>query len=60
MAKKVSLEEQAESFLASKLSKFVDLALKQEVVKNHKIALDLEKEQLDLAVARFVRGISSY
>ena len=28
IAKKVSLEEQAENFLASKLSKFVDLALK--------------------------------
>jgi len=53
IAKKVSLEEQAENFLASKLSKFVDLALKQEIVKNHKIALGLSKEQLDLAEDKF-------
>ena len=48
MAKQVSLEEQAETYLASKLSKFIDLALKQEIVKNHKISLDLSKQQLDL------------
>ncbi len=53
MAKKVSLEEQAENFLASKLSKFVDLALKQEIVKNHKVALDLSKERLDLVEEKF-------
>ena len=53
MSKKVSLEEQAENFLASKLTKFVDLALKQEVVKNHKIALDLAKQQLDLTEDKF-------
>jgi len=57
IAKKVSLEEQAENFLASKLSKFVDLALKQEVVKNHKIALDLAKEQLDLAEDKFKNSL---
>jgi len=57
IAKKVSLEEQAEIFLASKLSKFVDLALKQEVVKNHKIALELSKEQLDLAEDKFKNSL---
>tara|TARA_B110000967_G_scaffold208610_1_gene261398 strand:- start:3262 stop:4638 length:1377 start_codon:yes stop_codon:yes gene_type:complete len=53
IAKKASLEEQAESFLASKLTKFIDLALKQEVVKNHKQALDLSKQQLDLDEEKF-------
>ena len=57
MAKKVSLEEQAESFLASKLSKFVDLALKQEIVKNHKVSLDLAKEQLDLTEDKFKNSL---
>ena len=57
MAKKVSLEEQAENFLALNLSKFVDLALKQEIVKNHKIALDLSKEQLDLAEDKFKNSL---
>jgi outer membrane protein len=57
IAKKVSLEEQAENFLASKLSKFVDLALKQEIVKNHQISLDLSKEQLDLAEDKFKNSL---
>ena len=57
MANKVSLEEQAENFLASKLSKFVDLALKQEIVKNHKVALDLAKEQLDLTEDKFKNSL---
>ncbi len=57
MAKKVSLEEQAENFLASKLSKFVDLALKQEIVKNHKVALDLSKQQLELAEDKFKNSL---
>jgi outer membrane protein len=57
VAKKVSLEEQAENFLASKLSKFIDLALKQEIVKNHKIALNLTKEQLDLAEDKFKNSL---
>jgi len=48
LAKQISLEEQAEAFLASKLSKFIDLALKQEIVNNHKTSLDLSKQQLDL------------
>ncbi len=57
MAKKVSLEEQAENFLASKLSKFIDLALKQEIVKNHKVALDLAKQQLDLTEDKFKNSL---
>ncbi len=52
-AKKISLEEQAETFLASKLTKFIDLALKQEIVKNHEKALDLSKQQLDLDEEKF-------
>ena len=57
MAKKVSLEEQAENFMASKLTKFVDLALKQEIVKNHKVALDLAKQQLDLTEEKFKNSL---
>ncbi|MDC0492168.1 TolC family protein [Candidatus Pseudothioglobus singularis] len=57
LAKKISLEEQAENFLASKLSKFVDLAVKQEVVKNHKIALNLSNEQLQLAEDKFKNSL---
>ena len=57
MAKQVSLEEQAETFLASKLSKFIDLALKQEVVKNHQISLDLSKQQLDLDEEKYENSL---
>ncbi len=53
IAKKVNTNEQAEIFLAAKLTKFIDLALKQEIVKNHKISLDLSKQQLDLDEERF-------
>jgi len=57
IAKQVSLEEQAETFLASKLSKFIDLAVKQEIVKNHKISLDLSKQQLDLDEEKFKNSL---
>jgi len=57
MAKQVSLEEQAETYLASKISKFIDLALKQEVVKNHKISLDLSKQQLDLDEEKYENSL---
>ena len=53
IAKKVNTNEQAEIFLAAKLTKFIDLALKQEIVKNHKISLDLSKQQLDLDEEKF-------
>jgi len=57
IAKKVSLEEQAESFLALKLSKFVDLALKQEIVKIHKRELELSKQQLDLTEGKYKNSL---
>jgi outer membrane protein len=57
IAKQVSLEEQAETFLASKLSKFIDLAVKQEIVKNHKISLDLSKQQLELDEEKFKNSL---
>ena len=57
IAKKVSLEEQAESFLALKLSKFVDLALKQEIVKIHKRELELSKQQLDLTEEKYKNSL---
>ncbi|SVE52089.1 uncharacterized protein METZ01_LOCUS504943, partial [marine metagenome] len=57
IAKKVNLEEQAENFLASKLSKFVDLALKQEIVKIHKRELDLSKQQLDLTEGKYKNSL---
>ena len=57
MAKQVSLKEQAESYLAAKLNKFIDLGLKQEVVKNHKISLDLAQEQLDLDEEKFKNSL---
>jgi len=57
MAKQVSLEEQAETYLASKLSKFIDLALKQEVVKNHKISLELTLQQLELDEEKYENSL---
>ena len=57
IAKKISLEEQAESFLALKLSKFVDLALKQEIVKIHKRELELSKQQLDLTEEKYKNSL---
>ena len=57
MAEKVRLEEQAENFLASKLSSFIDLALKQEIVKIHNNALNLAKQQLDLTEDKFKNSL---
>jgi len=57
MAKQIALEEQAETYLASKLSKFIDLALKQEVVKNHQASLDLSKQQLDLDIEKYENSL---
>ncbi len=56
-ANKVKLEEQAEIFLASKLKKFIDLALKQEIVKIHKRELELSKQQLDLSEEKFSNSL---
>ena len=47
LAKQVSLLELAESFLASKLTKLVDLALKQELEQLYMFQLELSKQQLD-------------
>ena len=57
LAKQVSLLEQAESFLASKLTKLVDLALKQELEQLYKFQLELSKQQLDLAEEKFSNSL---
>jgi len=49
LSKQVNLLEQAESFLASKLIKLVDLALKQELEQLYIFQLELSKQQLDLS-----------
>jgi outer membrane protein TolC len=57
LAKQVNLLEQAESFLASKLTKLVDLALKQELERFYKFQLELSKKQLDLAEEKFSNSL---
>jgi len=57
LAKQVSLLEQAESFLASKLTKLVDLALKQELEQLYMFQLELSKQQLDLAEEKFSNSL---
>ena len=57
LAKQVSLLEQAESFLASNLTKLVDLALKQEVEQYYMFQLELSKQQLDLAEEKFSNSL---
>ena len=57
LAKQVNLLEQAESFLASKLTKLVDLALKQELEQLYKFQLELSKKQLDLAEEKFSNSL---
>jgi len=57
LAKQVSLLEQAESFLASNLTKLVDLALKQEVEQLYMFQLELSKQQLDLAEEKFSNSL---
>ena len=57
LAKQVSLLEQAESFLASKLTKLVDLALKQELEQLYMFQLELSKQQLDLAEEKFLNSL---
>ena len=53
LANQVNLLEQAESFLASKLTKLVDLGLKQELEQLYKFQLELSKQQLNLAEEKF-------
>jgi len=57
LAKQVNLLEQAESFLASKLTKLIDLALKQELEKLYMFQLELSKQQLDLAEEKFSNSL---
>ena len=57
LAKQVNLLEQAESFLASKLTKLVDLALKQELEQLYMFQLELSKQQLDLAEEKFANSL---
>ena len=57
LAKQVSLLEQAETFLASKLTKLVDLALKQELEQLYMFQLELSKQQLDLAEEKFSNSL---
>jgi len=57
LANQVNLLEQAESFLASKLAKLVDLALKQELEQLYMLQLDLSKQQLDLAEEKFSNSL---
>ena len=57
LGKQVSLLEEAESFLASKLTKLVDLALKQEIEQLYMFQLELSKQQLDLAEEKFSNSL---
>jgi len=57
LSKQVSLLEQAESFLASELTKLVDLALKQELEQLYMFQLELSKQQLDLAEEKFSNSL---
>jgi len=52
-SKQISLHEQSESFLASKLKKFVDLTHAQEKEKLYKDQLELTKEQLSLSEKKY-------
>jgi len=57
LANQVNLLEQAETFLASKLTKLVDLALKQELEQLYMFQLELSKQQLDLAEEKFSNSL---
>jgi len=57
LSKQVNLLEQAESFLALKLTKLVDLALKQELEQLYMFQLELSKQQLDLAEEKFSNSL---
>jgi len=57
LSNQVSLLEQAESFLASELTKLVDLARKQELEKLYMFQLELSKQQIDLAEEKFSNSL---
>ena len=57
LAKQLNLLEEAENFLASKLIKLIDLALKQELEQLYMFQLELSKQQLDLAEEKFLNSL---
>ena len=57
LTNQVNLLEEAESFLASKLTKFVDLSLKQELEQLYMFQLELSKQQLELAEEKFSNSL---
>ena len=57
LTKQLNLLEQAESFLASKLTLLVDLALKQELEQLYMFQLELSKQQLDLSEEKFSNSL---
>jgi len=57
LTNQLNLLEQAESFLASKLTLLVDLALKQELEQLYMFQLELSKQQLDLSEEKFSNSL---
>ena len=56
-SKQISLQEQSENYLASKLKKFIDLAHAQEKEKLYWDQLELTKDQLSLAEKKFNQSL---
>ena len=56
-SKQISLQEQSENYLASKLKKFIDLAHAHEKEKLYRDQLELSKEQLSLAEKKFNQSL---
>ncbi len=56
-SKQISLQEQSENYLASKLKKFIDLAHAQEKEKLYWDQLELTKDQLSLAEKKFSQSL---
>jgi len=56
-SKQISLQEQSENYLASKLKKFIDLAQAQEKEKLYRDQFELSKEQLSLAEKKFNQSL---
>ncbi|MDP7554095.1 MAG: TolC family protein [Candidatus Thioglobus sp.] len=56
-SKQISLQEQSENYLASKLKKFIDLAHAQEKEKLYRDQLELTKDQLSLAEKKFNQSL---
>jgi len=56
-SKQISLQEQSENYLASKLKKFIDLAHAQEKEKLYRDQLELTRDQLSLAEKKFNQSL---